>query len=378
MKILIVGAGLYGATVARLLSDAGHDVLVIERRDHTAGNCYSYNLHGIEVHRYGPHIFHTSIDQVWRFANRYASFLGYHHSVKSKLGDRLYSIPINLNTMKDLWGITTPDEAKAKLNEARVHIPEPANMEEWALSKIGEQLYELFVKPYTIKQWNKHPRELPPFILKRLPVRFSFNDSYFDDKWTGIPEHGYTAWIDAMLEAAPVELETDFFDRREEYERRFDKIFYTGRLDRFFDYRYGPLEYRSLRFEVVTHDIEDYQGASIINYPELKYEFTRKIEHKHLTKARSDKTVVTTEYPQNWTPEKTPFYPVNTDENNRIGAKYKALAERISSKYIFGGRLADYKYYDMDKTISAALNQIRRLDGSLLPRELKVPESAPM
>lgn len=361
MKILVVGAGLYGAVMTRKAMEKGYDVTVLERRKHVAGNCWSRHFEGIDIHMHGPHIFHTSMPDVWEYAQQFAEFEPFHMHAQATYRDKLYSFPINLQTMKEIWGVQTPEEARIKLESVKLDLGrDPRNAEEWAYANIGKQLYEMFIGPYMRKQWNKDPAEMPAFIIKRLPIRFTYNDSYYNDPWVGIPKEGYTKWIENMLDGATIELETDF-DKTDE--KHFDKIIYSGQLDELFDYTYGPLEYRSLRFEHKLKQIKDYQGIPMVTFPEAIYPYTRKIEHKHFLKSQHDlpHTVVTTEFPEDWKPGERAYYPINTEENIERANQYNKLANKKIGKYIIGGRLGTYKYLDMDKTIKLALNHSKKL-----------------
>ena len=356
MKVLIVGAGLYGATIAsQYLKNANVTVDVIDKRAHIGGNCHDYTREDILVHKYGPHIFHTSYPDVWEFVNKYADMVPFNMRAKSNVGGKLYSFPINLQTMKEVWGVQTPEEARSKIAEVQVPSYGPKNLEEWILSKIGWELYEMFIKDYVIKQWAKLPSELPPFIIQRLPIRFTYDDGYYNDKWVAIPQEGYTSMITNMFKGANILLNT-------EYERNMDniysKIIYTGKLDEFFDYKHGDLEYRSLNFKHKVYDKKDHQGVTMVTYPSTSIKYTRTIEHKYFLPSQADtpKTIVTKEYPADYYRDLTPYYPVNTEDNNTMASYYKELAGKLDSKYLIGGRLGQYKYLDMDKTIKSALD----------------------
>ncbi|SHL48460.1 UDP-galactopyranose mutase [Fibrobacter sp. UWEL] len=358
---LIVGAGLFGATFANLVKAAGKSVLVIDKRNHIAGNCYTENVEGINVHKYGAHIFHTSNKNVWNYVNSFVAFNRYTNSPIAKFKDKLYNLPFNMNTFNQLWGVQTPAEAMAKIEEQRhqANITEPKNLEEQARALVGGDIYEALIKEYTEKQWGRKCAELPASIIKRLPVRFTFDNNYFNDLYQGIPCGGYTALVEKMLEGIEVRLNTDFITSRNDLKSVADKIIYTGPIDEFFNHLFGKLEYRSLRFETETLDIPNYQGNAVVNYIDSKYPFTRIIEHKHFEFGSQPKTVITREYPDSWALGKERFYTVNDERNSNLYTKYKALAEQ-QSKYVFGGRLAEYKYYDMDDVIESAMNLAKK------------------
>ena len=355
---LIVGAGLFGAIFAYEANKKGKKCLVIDKRNHIAGNIYTENVEGIQVHKYGAHIFHTSNKKVWEYVNQFAEFNRYTNSPVARYKDELYNMPFNMNTFNKIWGVFTPEEAKQKIEEEKkeANITEPKNLEEQAISLIGKSIYEKLVKGYTEKQWGKRATELPAFIIKRLPVRFVYDNNYFNDLYQGIPIGGYTQIVEKMLDGIEVRLNEDFFDKREEYENIAEKIVFTGPIDQYYNFKYGNLEYRSLRFETEIKDMQNYQGNAVVNYTEYEIPYTRIIEHKHFEfDTESPKTVVTREYPDIWTPGKEPYYPINNDRNNELYKKYEELAQN-DNKVIFGGRLGQYKYYDMDKVIAAALD----------------------
>ncbi len=359
---LIVGAGLYGAVFARIMRKAGKKCLVIDRRDHIGGNVYTENMDGIQVHRYGAHIFHTSDERVWKFVNRQIPFIPFVNSPVAVYKDEIYNLPFNMNTFSRLWGLTKPEDVKRKIEEqiAQLGITEPANLEEQALSLVGPDVYEKLVKGYTEKQWGRDCKELPPFIIKRLPVRLTYDNNYFDDKYQGIPAGGYTALIERLLKNVEVVLNTDYRDYIQEHPDRFDRIVYTGMIDEYYDYQFGHLEYRSLRFETERIETENYQGSAVVNYTDREVPYTRIIEHKYFNPARTRNnplpfTVISREYPEAWKPGMEPYYPVNDEKNNALYEKYRQLAEK-EENVIFGGRLGEYKYYDMDKVIAAALD----------------------
>lgn len=360
---LIVGAGLFGSTIANLATENGLSCLIIDKRNHIGGNCFTEKESGIDIHKYGPHIFHTNNDDIWLYVNRFTKFNNYVNRPKVKFNDKIFSFPINLMTIYQLWGIDNPEDAKKKLEKVRLKIENPSNLEEWILSQVGEEIYHTFIYGYTKKQWNKEPKELPSFIIKRLPIRLSFDDNYFFDRYQGIPENGYTEMIANMIDGVDYELGCDYFDKQEYYDSLAKRTIYTGPIDRFFNYQFGELEYRSLKFVTKTLPIQDFQGNAIINYTSDKIFFTRIIEHKHfnLSKTSStDQTIVTEEYPQQYTKNLEPYYPINNEFNNSIYDKYKKLSQQ-NSKYVFGGRLAEYRYYDMHQIIGSAINIYNKL-----------------
>jgi len=351
--VLIVGSGMFGAVFARQCLDAGKSVRVLERRDHVAGNCYTKNVDGIEQHVYGPHIFHTNSPKIWDYVQQFGRFNSFVNRPKVNYHSKLYSFPINLFTLYQLWNVSTPEEAREALDKVRVPIAEPKNLEEWALSQVGEELYQTFIYGYTKKQWMREPRELPASIIKRLPIRLNFDDNYFTDRYQGIPEAGYTALLGNMLVGARIELGVDYLFARDYWDAQAKTVVFTGCLDEFYGYRYGHLDYRTLRFETVRENIVDYQGNAVINYTGRE-PYTRVVEHKHFSGAQTPHTLVTREYPEVWQPGSVPYYPVNDDKNSALYARYAAVA-RQETKYIFGGRLAEFRYYDMHQVIGSAL-----------------------
>lgn len=362
---LIVGAGLFGAIFAHEAKKAGKSVLVIDKRSNVGGNIYTKEVEGIQVHEYGAHIFHTSNEEVWNYIQQFAEFNRYTNSPVARYKNELYNMPFNMNTFSRMWGVVTPEEAKAKIEEQirEAGITEPENLEEQAISLVGRDIYEKLVKGYTEKQWGRRANELPAFIIKRLPVRFVYDNNYFNDKYQGIPVGGYTQIVEKMLEGIDVRLETDFFANREELTAQADKIVFTGMIDAYFDYCYGELEYRSLRFETEVLECENYQGNAVVNYTEFEVPYTRIIEHKHFefgcqTGEANPKTVITREYPATWKRGDEPYYPMNDEKNNALYAKYKELAEK-EKKVIFGGRLGMYKYFDMHNVVAEALKCVR-------------------
>ena len=358
---LIVGAGLYGAVAARELKEAGRSVLVIDRRGNVGGNVYTEKICGINVHMYGAHIFHTNDKKVWEYVNRFAEFNRFTNSPVANYKGELYSLPFNMYTFNKMWGVTSPDEAEAKIDEQRREITgEPRNLEEQAISLVGRDIYEKLIKGYTEKQWGRDCKELPAFIIKRLPVRLTYDNNYFNALYQGIPVGGYTRMVANMLDGIDTELNVDYLEHREEYDAKADKVIYTGAIDAFFGYRLGYLEYRSVRFENETLDISNYQGNAAVNYTDRETPWTRIIEHKWFEFGRDEdgndipQTVISREYSSEWKPGDEPYYPVNDERNAKLYGKYLELAAK-ESKVIFGGRLGEYKYYDMDQVIASAL-----------------------
>jgi len=359
---LIVGAGLFGSVFAHEANKAGKRCLVIDKRNHRGGNIYCEDIAGIHVHKYGAHIFHTDNKEVWDYVNRFVEFNRYTNSPLASFEGKLYNLPFNMNTFYQLWGVKTPSEAKAKIEEQRkeyAHLTEPANLEEQALKLCGKDIYRCLIKGYTEKQWGRSAKELPAFIIKRIPFRFIYDNNYFNDAYQGIPKGGYNVLIDALLEGIEVRLDTNYFDHRQELDALADKILFTGCLDQFFDYQCGHLEYRSLRFDTQHLEMEDFQGNAVVNYTEREVPYTRVIEHKHFEYGTQPTTVITYEYPDNFAPGKEPYYPVNDKRNTEMVRKYKELAAE-RKEVLFGGRLAQYAYADMDDTVAAALNLWRK------------------
>lgn len=352
---LIVGAGLFGAVFAREAMNRGKTCLVVDRSPHVAGNIYTHEVEGIPVHVYGAHIFHTANRRVWDYVGQYAEFNHYINTPLANYKGELYNLPFNMHTFYQMWGVTTPEAAQAKIAEQRAEISgEPRNLEEQAISLVGRDIYEKLVKGYTEKQWGRSCAELPAFIIKRLPVRYTFDNNYFNDPYQGIPKAGYTALVERLLEGADIRLSTDYLEHRAELDRLADRVLYTGCIDEFYGYCYGALEYRSLRFETEVLDIPNYQGVAVVNYNEREIPFTRIIEHKHFTFGTQEKTVITREYPATWERGMRPYYPVNDAQNQALFQRYQALAV-VEERVLFGGRLGHYKYYDMDKVVEAAL-----------------------
>lgn len=358
---LIVGAGLFGSIFAYEARKRGKKCLVIDKRGHIGGNIYTENTEKINVHKYGAHIFHTSNKEVWEYINQFAEFNRYTNSPVARYKDELYNMPFNMNTFNKLWGVVTPKEAKEKIEEEKrqAYITEPKNLEEQAISLVGKTIYEKLVKGYTEKQWGQRATELPSFIIKRLPVRFIYDNNYFNDIYQGIPIGGYTGIIEKMLNNIEVKLNCDFFENRETLEKIANKIVFTGPIDQYYNYQFGELEYRSLRFETEILNEQNYQGNAVINYTEYEVPYTRIIEHKHFEfDTSTDKTVITREYPDKWSKGKEPYYPINNDKNNELYKKYEELSKH-DKNIIFGGRLGQYKYYDMDKVIEEALKTVQ-------------------
>lgn len=358
---LIVGAGLYGAVFAYEATKKGKKCLVIDKRDHIAGNIYTKETENINVHQYGAHIFHTSDRKIWDYVNSFADFNNYINSPVAVYKDELYNLPFNMNTFSRMWNIKTPSEAKAIIEKQieELNITEPKNLEEQALSLVGTDVYEKLIKGYTEKQWGRDCKELPAFIIKRLPLRFTYDNNYFNDRYQGIPIGGYTKIVEKMLEGSDVLLDTDYFEFIKDNEGIADKVLFTGMIDEYYDFCYGHLEYRTVRFETEVLDCDNYQGNAVVNYTDREVPYTRIIEHKHFEFGKQEKTIISREYSTEWEPGMEPYYPVNNERNNDLFEKYKALADK-EEKVIFGGRLGNYKYYDMDKVIIAALEAVEK------------------
>lgn len=359
---LIVGAGLYGATFAHQAKQHGKKCMVIDKRNHAGGNVFCTDVDGINVHTYGAHIFHTNDDGIWNFVNSFVPFNRYTNSPIANYKGKIYNLPFNMNTFYQLWGVTTPEQAKQKIAEqiSELNITEPKNLEEQALMLVGRDIYEILIKEYTEKQWGRKATELPAFIIKRLPVRFTFDNNYFNDKYQGIPIGGYNKLVDGLLEGTEVKLNTDFLKERESLDAIANTIVYTGMIDAFYNYQFEELEYRSLRFEHERLETENYQGNAVMNYNEASVPYTRIIEHKHFEFGTQKHTVITREYPAGWKRGMESYYPINDEVNNNKLKKYQALAAQ-ETNVIFGGRLAEYKYYDMHQVIGAALAKTKKL-----------------
>ncbi|MED4962657.1 UDP-galactopyranose mutase [Heyndrickxia coagulans] len=360
---LVVGAGLFGSVFAYEAAKRGKRVKVIDKRNHIAGNIYTKEIEGIQVHKYGAHIFHTNNKKIWDYVNQFAEFNRFTNSPIANYKGEIYNLPFNMNTFNKLWGVVTPQEAKDKIEEQRkaAHIEKPANLEEQAISLVGTDIYEKLIKGYTEKQWGRKATELPAFIIKRLPVRFTYDNNYFNDKYQGIPVGGYTQIVEKMLssELIDVELKANFFSKKDEYLEQFPRVVYTGMIDQFFDYQFGTLEYRSLKFETSVLDRENYQGNAVVNYTDAETPYTRIIEHKHFEFGMQPKTVITKEYPKTWEKGDEPYYPMNDEKNNALFKQYRDLADKLPN-VIFGGRLGMYKYYDMHQVIGAALATVNK------------------
>ena len=350
---LIVGAGLYGSVFAHEAHKAGKSVIVVEKKDHIGGNIYTEEISGIQVHKYGAHIFHTNSKEIWNYINQFGKFNNYRHKVIANYKGEQYDLPFNMNTFHQMWGINTPEEAKKIIQSQNKGILEPKNLEEQCISMVGRDIYEKLVKGYTEKQWGRDCKELPPSIIKRLPIRYAYNSDYFDDLYQGIPVEGYTKIIERMLVDIEIKLNYDFLKHRNDID--YDWLIYTGPIDSYFDYRLGHLEYRSLRFETEKLPISDFQGDAVVNYTDSETPYTRIIEHKHFTSKNTPSTIITKEYPVEWKTGEEPYYPINNDKNTELYQKYRKLAADCS-KVAFGGRLGEYRYCDMDKVIESALH----------------------
>ena len=359
---LIVGTGLFGAVFAHEMTKQGKSCLAIDKRAHIAGNIYTKEMEDIQVHMYGAHIFHTSNKATWQYINQFAEFNHYINSPIAVYKDELYNMPFNMNTFSKLWGIRTPAEAQAKIKEQveALGITEPKNLEEQALSLVGTDVYQKLVKGYTEKQWGRDCKDLPAFIIKRLPLRFTYDNNYFNDRYQGIPMGGYTAIIEKMFEGTDILLNTEYKSFIAENPDVADRIVYTGMIDEYYDFCYGPLQYRTVSFETEVLDTDNYQGNAVVNYTEREVPYTRIIEHKHFEFGKQPKTVISREYPTEWKPGMEPYYPINDTQNGELFAKYRALADQ-ETRVFFGGRLGNYKYYDMDKTIEAALALVAQM-----------------
>ena len=355
---LIVGCGLFGVTFAREMTDKGKKCLIIDKRNHIGGNVYTENIEGINVHVYGPHIFHTSDKGIWNYVNKYIDFNNFRYEPIAKFNGETYNLPFNMNTFSKMWGVTSPQEAIDKIDSQIIKTKKPKNLEEFALSKVGVDIYEKLIKGYTIKQWGTDPKNLPVSIIKRIPLRFTYDNNYYYDTYQGIPIGGYTKMIENMIGDIEIILGVDYLDNRDHYESLATNIVYTGKIDEFFDYRFGELEYRSLKFETEILETQNYQGVAGVNYTDLSVPWTRIIEHKHFEMSNTKNTVITREYPEKFDRINTPYYPINDDRNNKIYKKYKELSLTYPNM-IFGGRLAEYKYYDMHQIIASALSKTK-------------------
>jgi len=358
---LIVGSGLYGSVFAHEMKKRNKKCLVIDKRHHVGGNIYCENIEGINVHKYGAHIFHTNDKKIWDYVNSFVEFNRYTNSPLANYKGKLYNLPFNMNTFYQLWGVKTPAEAKRKIEEQvkELNIKRPKNLEEQALSLVGKDVYEKLIKGYTEKQWGRKAKDLPAFIIKRLPVRFTFDNNYFNDRYQGIPIGGYNKLIDALLEGIEIRTGVEFFKEKNELKTLANKIVFTGKIDEYFDLCYGKLEYRSLEFKHEILDIENFQGNAVVNYTERQIAYTRIIEHKHFEFGHQKKTVITKEYPREWVEGIESYYPVNDEKNSKNYKQYKSLADK-QNNVIFGGRLAEYKYYDMHQVIASALARVKK------------------
>ncbi|UKJ07542.1 UDP-galactopyranose mutase [Solitalea lacus] len=358
---LIVGSGLFGAVFAHEANLRGFKCLVIDKRNHLGGNVHCKSVEGINVHSYGAHIFHTNDKEIWQYVNQFASFNNYINSPVANYNGELYNLPFNMNTFYELWKVRTPKEAQEIIRQQteNLNIDEPANLEEQAIKLVGTDIYEKLIKGYTEKQWGRPCKELPAFIIKRLPVRFTFDNNYFNDTFQGIPIGGYNKIIDGLLKDIECKTDINFFDDRAYWEQQANKIVFTGKIDEFFDYKFGELEYRSLRFEEATLNTSNYQGVAVMNYTDAITPFTRIIEHKHFEFGQQDKTVISREYPASWHKKAEPYYPVNNEKNDSLYKQYKELANQ-TPQVIFGGRLAEYRYYDMHQVIASALTKVKK------------------
>jgi UDP-galactopyranose mutase len=359
---LIVGAGLYGSVFAHEVKKAGKTCIIIDKRDHIAGNIYTEKVEDIQVHKYGAHIFHTSNKEVWEYVNQFAEFNRYINSPIANYRGEIYNLPFNMNTFNKMWGVVTPEEAKAKIRQQRQehYVENPQNLEEQAINLVGPDIYEKLIRGYTEKQWGRPCHEIPSFIIRRLPVRFTYDNNYFNDPYQGIPIGGYTSMIERMIEGIEVILNTDYLTEKSKWDSMAHQVVYTGPIDAYFDYKYGILEYRSLRFETEILDMPNYQGNAVVNYTDQETPYTRIIEHKHFDFGTQPQTVISREYSVEWKQGDEPYYPINDQKNSTLFEKYKALAE-TERHIIFGGRLGEYKYYDMDRVVAVALKKVREV-----------------
>lgn len=358
---LIVGAGLFGSVIACELKKKGYKCLVIDKREHIGGNVFTEVTNDIIVHKYGAHIFHTNDKNIWEYVNRYAKFNTYRHQVIAKSGELIFNLPFNMNTFYQLWKVTTPKAALLKINEQRINIPDPSNLEEQALKLVGTDIYNKLIKGYTEKQWGRPCHQLPTFIIKRLPLRFTYCNDYFDDKYQGIPIGGYTKLIYNLLVGIPVKLNTDYLKNRFNLNQIANKVIFSGPIDSFYDHKFGQLEYRSLVFKEKFINIKNYQGASVVNYSDSNVPYSRVIEHKHFNKGNQPNTIITYEYPKKYKLGDEPFYPINDIKNERLLKKYQTMANQ-NDDIIFGGRLGNYRYYDMHQIIGSALSLIKKIE----------------
>ena len=360
---LIVGSGLFGSLFAYLATQKGYKCFVLEKRNHVGGNIYTQTIEGIDVHQYGAHIFHTKDKQIWQLINTFAEFNHFVNTPIAIYQGKLYNLPFNMNTFYQIWGVKTPQEAAEiiQTQKQQANISIPSNLEEQAISLVGKDIYKILIEGYTEKQWGRSCKELPASIIKRLPVRFTFDNNYFNDPYQGIPIGGYTEIIKKMLEGATVELNANFLEDRANLTKLADRIIYTGPIDEYYDFCYGPLQYRKVRFETEILDVQNYQGVAVVNYTERAVPYTRIIEHKHFAFGTQPKTVISREYPDEWHPGEEPYYPINNERNNSLYEKYKELSTEDTTKVLFGGRLGTYKYYDMDKVMLEALSLAKKI-----------------
>ncbi len=359
---LIVGAGLYGAIFAHEAKKRGKKCLIIEKRDHIAGNIYTDKIEDINVHKYGAHIFHTNNKEVWDYINNFANFNRYTNTPIANYNGEIYNIPFNMNTFNKMWGVVTPGEAKEEIRRqcSNNYVENPKNLEEQAINLVGRDIYEKLIKGYTEKQWGRPCTELPAFIIRRLPVRFTYDNNYFNDRYQGIPIDGYTSIVEKMIDGIEVKLNTDYLKNKDEWNNIAEKVVYTGPIDAYFNYKLGVLQYRSIAFENEILDIENFQGNAVVNYTDKETPYTRIIEHKHFEFGNQPKTIISREYSKEWSIGDEPYYPINDDKNNELYNKYSELAE-TEKNVIFGGRLGEYKYYDMDKVIEVALDKVKEV-----------------
>ena len=355
---IIVGSGIFGSVYAHEANKVGKKVLVLEKRNHIGGNCYTEKIENINVHKYGPHIFHTNDKRIWDYINQFADFNHYVNRPKVNYKNNIYSFPINLFTLYQLWDTKNPEEARQKLDKVKIKNDNPLNLEDWILSQVGEEIYQIFIKGYTTKQWGREPKHLPSSIIKRLPIRLTYDDNYFNDKYQGIPIGGYTQIFEKMLSGIETITEVDFLKDKEYFEKKANKIVFSGKIDELFQYQYGQLEYRSLKFENEILD-GDFQGNAVVNYTEKEVPYTRITEHKHFEFGTQEKTFITKEYPDSYDNTKVPYYPISDEKNLDMYNRYKLLTEK-ENRYILGGRLAEYKYYDMHQIIASALTKVKK------------------
>lgn len=355
---IIVGSGIFGSVFAYEANKIGKKVLILEKRNHIGGNCYTEKIENINVHKYGPHIFHTNDKTIWNYINQFADFNNFVNRPKISYKNNIYSFPINLFTLYQLWGTRTPEEAKQKLEKVKILNNNPQNLEEWILSQVGQEIYEKFIKGYTTKQWGREPKYLPASIIKRLPIRLTFDDNYFNDKYQGIPVGGYTQIFEKMLDGIEVITGIDFLKDKSYFENKSKKIIFSGKIDELYDFMFGELEYRSLKFEKETL-YGDFQGNAVVNYTQQDIPYTRICEHKHFEFGTQEKTIITKEYPDTYDNTKIPYYPIGDSKNLELYEKYKLLTEK-ENRYILGGRLAEYKYYDMHQIIGSALTKVKK------------------